>query len=188
MRVIGGEKKGRRLGSFKGRGIRPTTDRIREAIFDTLSSKDFLFLDSKAVLDLFAGTGALGIEAMSRGVERGIFVDIDGRALKVIERNLALCDLTKRSELFHADVFFTLSRLRRKGMVFDLIFADPPYERGLAMRTIAMVAKKGLLASDGWMVVEHSRREPVDEEVSGLRCVDDKIYGDTVVSYYRCEG
>ncbi len=188
MRIIGGEKKGRRLVSFRGRDIRPTTDRIREAIFDTLSSKDFRFLDSKAVLDLFAGTGALGIEAMSRGVGRGIFVDIDSRALKVIERNLDLCDLTERSELFHADVFLSLSRLRRKGMVFDLIFADPPYEKGLAMRTIAMVAKKGLLAADGWMVVEHSRREPVAQEVSGLICVDNKLYGDTRVSYYRCEG
>lgn len=187
MRVVGGTCRGRRLVHFRGRSIRPTTDRVREAIFDTLLA---LFpktlLPSSQVLDLFAGSGALGIEALSRGAGKAVFVERDRRAGEIIRKNLDRCGLTERAVIVATDVKRALSRLSGEGRRFDLIFLDPPYGRGLVEETLRSIGKEGLISDGGVIVAEHSRREI--PEGPPFRLEKRAVYGDTVVSYYTKGG
>lgn len=187
MRVVGGVCRGRRLVHFKGRSIRPTTDKVREAIFDTLSALfPQAFSSSSQVLDLFAGSGALGIEALSRGAGRAVFVERDRRAIEIIERNLDTCGLKNRATIMPIEVKRALSSLSRKERRFDLIFLDPPYGRGLVEEALGSIMENGILKDGGVVVAEHSKRE-IPEEVS-LKLVKRARYGDTMVSYYTLGG
>lgn len=181
MRIIGGTAKGRRLVSFRGMSIRPTTDKVREAIFNILP-RPFTF---KNVLDLFAGTGAMGMEALSRGAEKVIFVDSDMKAIKIIKKNLELCKLTDKAVIIDRDVQSALDLLSRKGEKFDLIIIDPPYNTSLMGIALNHIGEKGLLDANGLIVAESSKRMIWDREVKGLRLFDRRRYGDTVVSFYN---
>ncbi len=188
MRVVGGVCRGRRLFHFKGRSIRPTTDRVREAIFDTLSALFHHTLEPSAVaFDLFAGSGALGIEALSRGTGRVVFVEREREALDVIRKNLEICGLVDRALILPVDVKRGLSILSQRGEVADLIFLDPPYGRGLVEDTLKAIGEKGLLKGGGVVVAEHSKKE-LPCPVPPLRLAKRAGYGDTVVSYYVGEG
>lgn len=184
MRIISGESKGRRLASFKGRSIRPTLDKVREAIFNVLLSKGFTFGLHIKVLDLFAGSGVLGIEALSRGAGEVFFVDRDRVAVRIIKKNLDACRFEERADILPIDVIHAISILKKKGCRFNLIFLDPPYDRGLVMRTLREVVREDLLESGGWIVAEHSKREIPQESLDGIRRMEIKTYGQTVVSYY----
>ncbi len=182
MRIIGGELRGRRLASFKGDKIRPTSDKVREAIFNILPQA---FGERfKHVLDLFAGTGAMGIEALSRGAKEAVFVDSGDLALGIIKKNIMLCRPGAAS-VVKMDSIDAIRRLSGEGRVFDLIFIDPPYEAGLAEKALTAIDEGDMLSPGGVLVAEASKRDPVDATASGLLCTDKRRYGDTVVYFFE---
>jgi 16S rRNA (guanine966-N2)-methyltransferase len=181
MRVISGQAKGRRLKTPKGREVRPTADRVKEALFNILPRD----LTGRRVLDLFAGTGNLSMEALSRGAAESVLVEISRDAAKLIEENLRSLGFTARSRVLTASVFKTVRRLARGGESFDLIFLDPPYEQGLVGETLKTIAKEPLLGENGVMVAEHSVREKVEERYGALVLTDRRRYGDTELSFFQ---
>lgn len=177
MRVIAGTLRGRRL-IVPGRGVRPTADRVRESLFATLGD-----VTGAAVLDLFAGSGALGIEALSRGAESVVFVEKAPATLAVLERNLDALALRDRSRVLRGDAVRGLRRLAREGLRFDLVLADPPYASGEAERVLREIAEGGLLCPEGVLVIERGRRHPVPR-VQGLALVEQRSYGDTTIERF----
>ena len=180
MRVIAGEAKGRRLKAPKGRELRPTGDRVKEALFNILPHD----LSGRKVLDLFAGTGNLSIEALSRGAEAAVLVDVSRDATHVIEENVRGLGLTERSRVLTASVFKSVRMLSRREEKFDLIFLDPPYDKELVGETLKAIAAEGLLAESGVVVAEHSVREKVQERYGALVLSDQRRYGDTMLSFF----
>lgn len=181
MRIIGGAAKGRRLSVPKGDAVRPTADRVKESLFNILPRD----LSGKAVLDLFAGTGNLSIEALSRGAAHAVLVDASARSAAVIRDNLRRSGFAADSEVWIAPVARLLRKLSRVGRQFDLIFLDPPYDQGLAGRSLAMIAECRLLREAGTVVVEHSERETVQPRYGDLELHDQRRYGDTRLSFYK---
>ncbi len=180
MRVVGGAKKGRRLASFKGRSIRPTSDKVREAVFNILP-RPFPY---KRVLDLFAGTGAMGIEALSRGAVEAAFVDDDRASVDIIRKNIEACGFDPAARVMKMDSLNAILRLSKRGERFDLIFIDPPYESALVEKSIEAVDRERLLAAGGILVAETSKRAPVSLETLNLRLADERKYGDTLVYFF----
>lgn len=178
MRIVGGSCKGRRLASFKGMSIRPTSDKVREAIFNILP-REFPF---KKVLDLFAGTGAMGIEALSRGAEEVVFVDIDQHSVSVIKKNLEACGLD--AKIFKRDTESAIRQLVKFNETFDLIFIDPPYQASLIDDTLKALDTGRLLNAGGFIVAETSKRAPVKAELKDLSLIDERKYGDTLVYFF----
>ncbi|MBO8142226.1 MAG: 16S rRNA (guanine(966)-N(2))-methyltransferase RsmD [Firmicutes bacterium] len=181
MRVIGGRCRGMRLRSVPGRSTRPTPERVRESLFNILGP----WLASARVLDLFAGTGALGIEALSRGACEAVFVERDARAVRVIRANLDHTGLSGRALVRTGDVFREIVRLSREGRTFDLVLADPPYRRGIAPRVPLALGESGLLAPGAWAAVEHDPLEEMPPEGAKLTKVRAVRYGDTALAFYR---
>ena len=150
MRVISGEYRGRRLLEPSGKNVRPTTDQVKEAVFNIIQFD----IEGRRVLDLFAGTGQMGIEALSRGARECVFVDSSNESLRLVKENLRRCGARARTEACDALSFL----LRREG--FDLVFIDPPYDSGLAAEAVEAVKEFDILSKGGIMVVE-SRRDAV---------------------------
>ncbi len=179
MRIIGGELKGRQLSVTKGRLIRPTSDRVREAIFDILGPA-WIF---PRVLDLFAGTGSLGIEALSRGAEEVVFVEQGKGALLVLKENLKVLGLKSRSWVLPLAAKRGIAVLGERGAVFDLIFMDPPYGKDVVGKTIEEIVRRGTLAATGVIVAEHASRDQILPS-PGLE-LSQRRYGDTTVSFFH---
>ncbi len=179
LRVIGGKLRGRKLRSVKGYQTRPTADRIRESLFDILSTR----VAGSVVLDLFAGTGALGIEAISRGAESAVFVDIEPRALRIIQENLAAFSLQRQTQCIRWDVVKNLDCLRSCSQVFDLVLMDPPYNMSMIVPCLSNLHRSGCLKPNAWIVVEHSSLEPVLERPAPFSLFDQRRYGKTLVSF-----
>jgi 16S rRNA (guanine966-N2)-methyltransferase len=182
LRVISGNLKGRRLFSLKGQKLRPTSGRVKEAIFDILQDQ----IRGQEVLDLFAGTGALGIEALSRGARRAVFVEGNARSLGTLQRNIEECRLQERSEVLGREARAAIRILEARGESFGLIFLDPPYGRGLAGRTLEMLSRSSILGPRSIVVAEHSLSEKLDP-LPSLPWVDGRRYGTTQVSFFRPE-
>jgi 16S rRNA (guanine(966)-N(2))-methyltransferase RsmD len=181
MRVIAGSFGGRRLVAVPGDLTRPTADRVREALFSRLQSR--YGLTGANVLDLFAGTGALGIEAMSRGAHALVSVERSRRAARVLLENLSSFGLAGRTELIVRDVEAALAELAEAGRVFEGVFVDPPYGRGLALRTLEIV--DALLARGAWVSVETADDEELPTTVGRLIRVREDLYGDTKITLYE---
>lgn len=185
MRVIGGLASGLRLKAPKGNKTRPTTDRVRENIFNVCAPR----IPGARVLDLFAGTGAMGIEALSRGAEVAVFVDSEAEPVSCITYNLEVTSLSDRGRPIRSLVKSALVRLATEGWQFDLVFLDPPYGRGLIPKTLIELADLGLLAPQGLVAAEHGRRENLSSEVEAggnvLRLFRRLDYGDTAISLFR---
>lgn len=187
MRVITGTAKGRPLKTVKGRDIRPTADRVKESLFNVIGPR---VVDCE-FLDLFAGAGAVGIEALSRGARYCVFVELMTPHLKVVEENLTATGLRDRAELLRRDARAAVSDLAGRGRQFDLIFVDPPYSQGLVPEALAKIAAHGLLKPDGWVVCEHHKKDTVPDlaeapnQAGGLTRFREIIFGETVISLYR---
>ncbi len=181
MRVIAGSARGRRLATFKGHNIRPTPDRVREALFSILQSKLGSFAEI-SVLDLFAGSGALAIEAMSRGAASACMVEKSPESATIIRENLDLCQLSVKAELIVRDAWQTLHVFSRGS--FDLIFIDPPYGRDFAERALVEIEKLGLLSKEGILCAETGKGEPLPKTVGQLQCIDQRRYGTIMISFY----
>ena len=179
MRIISGTSKGKKLRPLRGKAIRPTSDRVKESIFNILGEE----VEGKHVLDLLAGTGNLGIEALSRGAARAVFVEKEKSAIDFIKRNLSHCGFDERVHIITGEVERAIRLLHRKEEVFDLIFMDPPYRRGLVQKTLDILQTQSTYHEDSILVIEHDRREPLAESMEGWVLVRERPFGDTVVSF-----
>lgn len=183
MRIVGGNHKGARLAAPSSREIRPTSDRTREALFNILAhGLEGFALEDVRVLDLFAGTGALGLEALSRGAGFALFIDNDADARGLIRRNVETLNLTGCTKIWRRDA-------TKPGDVgtltpFDLIFADPPYRKGMGEVALAAAQEGGWIADDAIVVLEEDASSEIDE-IDGLIRVNTRIYGDTQLAFFR---
>jgi 16S rRNA (guanine966-N2)-methyltransferase len=180
LRVISGKCKGKKLLALKGLSLRPTSDRVKEAIFDILQK----FPSGKNVLDLFAGTGALGIEALSRGAQRAVFVEGSARSGAVLRRNIEACRLSDQAEVISKEVQAGLKALEERRDLFDLIFLDPPYGKGLAYRALGNLSQSRILSVNALIVAEHSPDEDLSS-ISSLERIHWRKYRGTEVSFFR---
>jgi 16S rRNA (guanine(966)-N(2))-methyltransferase RsmD len=174
MRVIGGQYGGRTLVTPRGRDTRPTSDRVREALFSILGP-----LDGERVLDLFAGSGALAIEALSRGAAAATLVDSSRAAVASIERNLMALGLS--AEVVPGSARSFLGRARGDARQYDLVFLDPPYRQASELAAGLSSALVPVLAPGGRVIVESDRRAPLDLNLARL---DERRYGDTLIRIY----
>lgn len=177
MRVIAGELRGRQIKAVSGKNTRPTTDKVKENVFNMLGQ----FFDHGLVLDLFAGSGNLGIEALSRGMERAVFIDMNPAAIKVIKDNITTLRLSERVEIYRNDAFRALGVLAKKGMQFDLIFLDPPYGKIPITGLLEQIIIGNLLTDDGLIMCEFDVEQKVVYDESALREVRREIYGTTAI-------
>ncbi|NLJ32979.1 MAG: 16S rRNA (guanine(966)-N(2))-methyltransferase RsmD [Firmicutes bacterium] len=185
MRVIAGRARGYVLKKPRGNKIRPTADRVKEALFNIIAPK----IKGAVVLDLFAGTGALGIEALSRGAAKAVFIDWYRESIKLIHANLALTGLSPRATVYRLNIHRpqSLNLLKSKGLLFNLVFLDPPYGKEITRFTLENLAESGLLLPAGTVVVEHSPRDELPAKILTLQLGQRRHYGDTVLSFYGKE-
>lgn len=182
MRIISGTARGRKLAEFTGTQIRPTPDRVREALFSLLFSRLGSFADLK-VLDLFAGSGALGLEALSRQARSAVLVDSGSNAVKLIEENVRRCKFEQRTTVLRQDARQALPALAAAGP-FDLIFLDPPYRKGLIPLILSEIDRLNLLSEDGIICAETENEEIVNDS-GRLECFESRRYGSTSVHLLR---
>lgn len=182
MRIISGSAKGRKLRQFKGQHIRPTADRVREAIFSSLLSRLGSFEDLK-VLDLFAGTGALSLEALSRGASRAVLVDPSAQSAEIITENIEACGMNGRVMLFKMTAGAFIAKTAVQGP-YDLIFLDPPYNKNFIVPSLNGIVENGLLAKQGLICIESARDDTIPDDLPGLMLLSRREYGLTFVSFY----
>jgi 16S rRNA (guanine966-N2)-methyltransferase len=190
LRIIGGRVKGRRLrtpakNKTKGANqlIRPTADRAREALFSIIGRE----IEKATVLDLYAGTGALGLEAISRGAKLAVFVDSSTAAIQIINKNINLCGFSEKTLIFKRDLSKGLSFLAKelpKG-TFQVVFVDPPYRKGLSVFMLRELGKSFLLDSQALVVIEEDVFAELPYEVENMTLVDRRHYGETGFWFYR---
>jgi len=183
MRITGGMIRGRRLAKIKGPNIRPTSDMVRGSIFDILGQ----ILTGLKILDLFAGTGSLGIEALSRGAKKAVFIDKSRGALATIKKNLGLCGYESLSVIVREDLPNGLAHIQDLGCgQFDLVFIDPPYGKGYIRPTICQLIDRGVLAKDCRIVVESSTeaKGQFPSKVHNLHLNLTRSYGSTLIGIY----
>jgi len=186
VRIIAGELRGRRLQTPKGRNIRPTSDRVREAIFNVIAA----WVAEANVLDLFAGTGALGLEALSRGAARATFVDNHSEAIRLIKENISLCGVKDRTVVMHREILPSLSVLAAQpanSARFDLVFLDPPYGKNQVPAVLELLTALNLVPTTAVAVVEHHRQDAIPSRCGNWHKTKERRYGDTVISYFSCE-
>lgn len=190
MRITGGTARGRSLAGPKSGCalIRPTSDRVREALFSIIAAE----IPGSAVLDLYAGTGSFGLEALSRGAELAVFVDQAAQALELIHGNASRCMAGAQIALLRIDLARPdgITRLKNRlppGLRFDLVFLDPPYERKLAEQTLAAVGQGVLLRAGGLLIAEERNTARLPEQCGSLRLADQRSYGETGLWFYRHE-
>jgi len=181
MRIIGGELRGRVIRLPAGSRIRPTADRVKESLFNILHS-----VEGTSFLDLFAGSGNVGLEALSRGARFAAFVEKDLRLVRALEESLVQLGFAARAEVIAADAERGLERLVQQGSRFDIIFTDPPYDQGLVLETLAWPGMRKALSENGIIVLQHSAREkPEGMEAQMWEVADQRRYGDTMLSFLR---
>ncbi|MGC8897033.1 MAG: 16S rRNA (guanine(966)-N(2))-methyltransferase RsmD [Bacteroidota bacterium] len=186
MRIIAGEFKGRRIQAPRTRAVRPTTDRVKKTIFDVLATRiDF---EGIRVLDLFAGSGTLGLEALSRGASHVTFVDASVESLRIIEANLKALHAESRGTLLHANAELVISQLKEP---FDLVFVDPPYAYN-ALEALP-IKLASIVAAGGWMIMKHPSKVQLLSSstycgtIPGFRFIITKHFGETSVTFFHLE-
>ena len=177
MRIIAGTLKGRRLDAPSWPGLRPTSDKLRETLFNVLAPH----IDGVRMIDGYAGSGAVGIEALSRGAAHVTFIERDPRAVRLIEANLQRCQVPNRYAIIRAG--FEQASKRLPGTPFDLVFLDPPY--GADTLAAALDATAGLLAADGVLVIEHARRDGPPAQHREFELTRDLTSGDSALAFYE---
>ncbi|CUH95596.1 hypothetical protein P22_1670 [Propionispora sp. 2/2-37] len=181
MRIITGSARGTRLKAPRGMDTRPTADRVKESVFNILGSA---VIDAR-VLDLFAGTGNLGLESLSRGAQSAVFVDYSIHSVTAIRENARQTKLSDRTEIYRRDVYKALEKVIQDRRMFDVVFCDPPYNRGLAVGAAQRIDGGNILAPAGILVLEHSRHEqlPDSDNWLSLRVARCERYGETLISF-----
>jgi 16S rRNA (guanine966-N2)-methyltransferase len=184
MRIIAGKFKGRRLATPKNRTVRPTVDRVKESVFSILRER---VINAK-FLDLCAGTGNIGLEALSRGANKVTFLEQNVKCIQLIEQNLHTCgfDITNpQVELIRRDITQGIASLHKRDETFELIYFDPPYEARLYQKCLSQISDVCLLQSTGILLVEHDKHTELPLEIGLLTCDRQKQYGNTCLTFYR---
>jgi 16S rRNA (guanine966-N2)-methyltransferase len=184
VRVISGSVRGRSLKAVPGLTTRPTTDKVKEAIFSMIGP----YFDGGMVLDLFAGAGGLGIEAISRGMERGIFIDIERASVDTIKQNLLSTGLSEQAEVYRNSAEQALKVLHRREIVFDLVFLDPPYRMKNMDQLLLTIEERKLLNTQAKIVLEHDVKTHYAKRIGGFNCIRKAEYGETAISIYEWLG
>ncbi|WP_077625074.1 16S rRNA (guanine(966)-N(2))-methyltransferase RsmD [Sediminibacillus massiliensis] len=185
MRVISGKYKGRQIKPVPHKLTRPTTDKVKEALFQIIGP----YFEGGVCLDLFAGSGGLGIEALSRGMDRVVFVDVHPKAIRTIYENIELLQLEEYTEVFRADAFRAIKGAAKRGLLFDYIFLDPPYKKVSYEDLLEAIHTYGLLKRDGYIICEHDAKSNLPRVLHGFEQIQTEIYGSTTaVSLYIEEG
>lgn len=182
VRVISGSARGLKLNTPGDDRVRPTTDRVKESMFNIV--QDWVY-DSQ-VLDLFAGSGALGIEALSRGASQAVFCDNSLDSIKIIKSNIEKARVVDRSQIVRGDFKRCLRDMEAKNQSFDMIFVDPPYYKGLFEEVLDTIRACKILKKDGIVIVEHDAKRPIGQ-VEGLEVYKEKKYGITMLTFYCLE-
>lgn len=177
MRIISGLKRGRKLISFNGDAIRPTTDRVKESIFNLIQG----YVPGSVVLDLFGGSGALSLEAISRGANHATILDKDKRSIEIIKKNIEITDFSDKTDVKHQSAEAFVESVGKK---FDIIFLDPPYNKGFVIPILESVSENELLNDDGIVVLESDFCDD-HGEVPGLEIIKQKKYGRTYITIYK---
>lgn len=182
MRVISGERKGHKLIAPRGMDVRPTEDRIKENLFNILSP----LKPEAIVLDLFGGSGAIGIEFLSRGANRAYIVDLSPLSIKVIKENLEKTRLIDRSIIINKDATRALYYLKSLNIKLDYVYLDPPYKNHeLLFNVINLIISQDLLREDGILIIEHDSDLVLMEEIENLARYDNRKYGSKTLSFYK---
>ena len=179
MRVIAGKLKGRKLLSPKGNDVRPTTDKVKEAVFDILyqySKPDYV------AVDLFAGSGGMGIEAISRGASKVYFSDNSSESLRLVKQNLDICGVGDQAILLSGEFIRNISRIKEKA---DVYFIDPPYAEGYILPALKAIDETDHIAEDGIAVCEHSYRDEMPDNIFGFTKVKSRKYGSISLTFYQ---
>jgi 16S rRNA (guanine(966)-N(2))-methyltransferase RsmD len=178
MRIITGSAKGTKLKTPRGLAVRPTGDRVKESLFNILGSR----VPDARVLDLFAGTGNLGLEALSRGANHTTFVEQSMVSISLIRENAVLTKLQDRITIVKANV---LSAIGRLGGQFDLIFCDPPYNKNLVSQVLTSIDQAAILADGAILIIEHSQHEGVEIALNQLQLVRSERFGETCIGFWK---
>jgi 16S rRNA (guanine966-N2)-methyltransferase len=181
MRIIAGALKGRRLVTPKGDTTRPTADQVRIALMDTLAPR----LPGARVLDLFAGAGGVGLEALSRGAAETVFVERDARAVAALRENIEALGVKTVARVERGDALRALEALYRGGERFDVVFLDPPYDAGLVETTLETLGGGGLLLPEGWVIAQHFTKRAPAERIGNLFAFRTRRFGETTLTFYR---
>lgn len=184
MRVVSGKCKGHPLKAVPGNTTRPTTDKVKEAIFNMIGP----YFEGGIALDLFGGSGGLGIEALSRGIDKAVFVDRDSKAVRIIHQNLESCRLQDQAEVYRNDAERAVKALIKRELSFDVILLDPPYKDQKLISLISVMDQHGVLKEDGLIMAEHENDVVLPETIGRLVKVRSESYGITVISIYKHEG
>ncbi|MBN2883770.1 MAG: 16S rRNA (guanine(966)-N(2))-methyltransferase RsmD [Clostridia bacterium] len=180
-RIIAGTAGGIRIQTLEGRNTRPTTDRAKEALFSMLGDS----LSGRVILDLFAGSGSLGLEAVSRGASYVVLVDHNSRCTEVIRKNATMCSFQDKARILRADYAKAVKVLSGEGKKFGGIFLDPPYDKNLVSASIENIIAGDIIEDDGILIVEHSVTEVPDVEKYGFELLKSRNYGAVNFSLYR---
>ena len=180
MRIITGDFKGRRLEMPENYNIRPTTEKVKEAVFSIIAGN----LEDAVCVDLFAGTGNLGLEALSRGAKKCYFGDNSRESLDLIKRNIAMCRAEDRSRVMPGDFEKVLARLGEKDEKIDIFFLDPPYREGLYDKCFELIREYDLLAEEGIIIAEHNVKDVLCEEICGFQLIKERTYGTVAITIY----
>lgn len=183
MRVISGTVRGLKLNTPTNDDIRPTTDRVKESMFNIIAADVY----DSIVFDVFSGSGALGIEALSRGAKKAYFCDNSKQSISVLEKNLEKTRFKSLSEIYMGDYAKAMEKYSNENIKFDIIFVDPPYYKGFFEDVLKSIKYHELLSEDGVIVVEHDAKTDISE-VEGLVKYKEKKYGITMLSFYTLEG
>jgi 16S rRNA (guanine(966)-N(2))-methyltransferase RsmD len=178
--VVSGICKGRPLKAVPGNTTRPTTDKVKEALFNMIGP----YFDGGIGLDLFAGSGGLGLEALSRGLDKMIFIDREAKAIHTIHENINVCKFVENTEVYRNDAERALKALIKREICFDYIFLDPPYKRQQLVSLMQKIDEQRLLNENGVVVCEHSSQIELPEQVGALKQIKHEKYGIIAVSIY----
>ena len=183
LRVISGKVRGLKLDTPKNQDVRPTTDRVKESLFNMINP----YIRESNVLDLFAGTGSLGIECLSRGAKNCVFVDKSRESINIVKSNVKKARVENESTILNIDFKDAVKRLSTQNQKFDVIFMDPPYYENMFIDCLKSIDELNLLHEDGIIVVEHDTKDQFEETIGRLVKTRDKKYGNTTITFYKCE-
>lgn len=181
MRIITGIAKGCKLKAPKGLVTRPTADRVKESLFSIIQNKIY----ASNVLDIFAGSGNLGLDALSRGANKAFFVDQSLDSMRVIKDNAEHTKLIEQCNIYKMDVFSALRKFMNMDLRFDLVFCDPPYNKGLSEKVLVILDELEILSNEALVIIEHSREDKLIENLKYLNLKKQQKYGTTIISIYQ---
>lgn len=183
MRVISGKARGLKLNTPKNEDVRPTTDRVKESLFNIING----YIIDGEILDLFAGTGSLGIECLSRGANKCVFVDVSKTSIDIVKSNIKKARVEDNAEILNIDYKSAIDKVKNKTYKFDIIFMDPPYYENMFIDALKKIDGSDILKDDGIIVVEHDTKQEFPESIGNLIKDRSKKYGNTTLTFYCME-